>query len=120
MSAMESEKDCLFCKMVKGQIAPKKVYEDDRILAFHDISPQAPVHFLVIPKSHIPTSNDVSTGHADVVGYLFSKIPAMARDLGIDESGYRVVINCNRDALQTVFHLHVHVLGGRPFRWPPG
>ncbi|MBI4178007.1 histidine triad nucleotide-binding protein [bacterium] len=106
--------------MVRGEIAPKKVYEDDRILAFHDVNPQAPVHFLVIPKAHIPTANDVTPESAGVMGYLLSVIPKLAADLGIAEGGYRLVVNCNRDAQQTVFHIHVHVLGGRPFRWPPG
>ncbi|OGH57612.1 MAG: histidine triad nucleotide-binding protein [Candidatus Lindowbacteria bacterium RIFCSPLOWO2_12_FULL_62_27] len=106
--------------MVRGEIAPKKLYEDDRVLAFHDISPQAPVHFLVIPKSHIPTTNDVTKENADVLSHLFAVIPKLAKEQGIDQDGYRLVINCNRNALQTVFHIHVHVLGGRAFLWPPG
>lgn len=117
---MGAQADCLFCKMVKGEITPKKLYEDDRLLAFHDINPQAPVHFLVIPKSHIPTANDVSAENEKYLSDIFSVIPKLAKDQGIAEDGYRVVVNCNRNALQTVFHLHVHVLGGRMFRWPPG
>lgn len=117
---MSSSPDCLFCKMVRGEISPKKLYEDDRVLAFHDISPQAPVHFLVIPKAHIPTANDVSAEHAPVMGYLFEVIAKLAKEQKIDEDGYRLVVNCNRNALQTVFHIHIHVLGGRAFIWPPG
>ena len=117
---MSNLTDCLFCKMVKGEIAPKKLYEDDRVLAFHDINPQAPVHFLVIPKMHFATLNDVSKDNSDVFGHIFSVIASLAKEQKIAEDGYRVVVNCNRNALQTVFHTHLHVMGGRPFRWPPG
>ena len=117
---MSAQADCLFCKMVKGDIAPKKLYEDDRVLAFHDVNPQAPVHFLVIPKSHIATANDVTEGNSDLMAHIFAVIPKLAKEQKIAEDGYRVVVNCIRNALQSVFHIHVHVLGGRPFRWPPG
>lgn len=106
--------------MVKGEIAPKKLYEDNDLLAFHDISPQAPVHFLVIPKTHIATPNDIDAKNAAVLAKLFAAIPKLAKEQGIAEDGYRLVINCNRNALQSVFHIHVHVLGGRSFLWPPG
>lgn len=106
--------------MVKGEIAPKILYEDDRVMAFHDINPQAPVHFLVIPKIHIATLNDVTSDNSDVFGHIFSVIAKLAREQNIAEDGYRVSVNCNRNALQTVFHIHLHVMGGRPFRWPPG
>jgi histidine triad (HIT) family protein len=106
--------------MVRGEISPKKLYEDDRVLAFHDISPQAPVHFLVIPKLHLATANDVTADNAGVLAHIFAVIPRLAKDQGIDRDGYRIVVNCNRNALQTVFHIHVHVLGGRSFLWPPG
>ncbi len=117
---MSSAADCLFCKMVRGEIKPKKLYEDDQVLAFHDISPQAPVHFLVIPKSHIATTNDVTAENSAALARVFAVIPKLAKDEGIDKAGYRLVINCNRNALQTVFHIHVHVMGGRMFLWPPG
>ena len=117
---MPAPSDCLFCKMVNGEISPKKLYEDDRVLAFHDISPQAPVHFLVIPKSHIATANDVSKENENIMGHIFSVIARLANELNIAADGYRLVVNCNRNALQTVFHIHVHVLGGRMFLWPPG
>ncbi len=117
---MSREPNCLFCKMARGEIAPKKVYEDDRALAFHDIDPQAPVHVLLIPKDHIATANDIDTAHSGAVAHLLSVIPGIARSLGVADSGYRLVINCNHDGQQAVFHLHVHLLGGRAMRWPPG
>ncbi len=120
MEARIAQPDCLFCKMVRGEISPKKAYEDEHVLAFHDIQPQAPVHFLVIPRAHIATTNDITPENAAVLARLFAVLPNLAKKHGIAESGYRLVINCNRDALQTVFHIHVHVLGGRTFLWPPG
>jgi histidine triad (HIT) family protein len=112
--------DCLFCKMVSGEIKPNTVYEDDEILAFRDINPQAPVHVLVIPKRHITTLNELVPDHAELVGKLTLAAQAVARDLGIAESGYRTVMNCNRDAGQSVWHVHLHLLGGRLMAWPPG
>jgi histidine triad (HIT) family protein len=113
-------KDCLFCKMVSGEIQPKKVYEDDRVLAFRDINPQAPTHVLVIPKEHIATIDDLRPEHAEVVGELYLAAKEIARKEGLSESGYRAVMNCGRDAGQAVFHIHLHVLGGRHMQWPPG
>jgi histidine triad (HIT) family protein len=113
-------KDCLFCKFVRGEIQPNKVYEDERVLAFRDINPQAPTHVLVIPKGHIATINDLEPEHAALVGELFLAAQEVARLEGLTESGYRTVMNCGRDAGQAVFHIHLHVLGGRALGWPPG
>lgn len=112
--------DCLFCKMVSGEIQPDLVYEDDQVLAFRDISPQAPTHVLVIPKKHISTTNDIEPEDAELVGALHLAAKKVAADEGIAETGYRTVMNCNEGAGQAVFHIHLHLLGGRPMRWPPG
>jgi len=112
--------ECLFCKMVSGQIKPNTVYEDDDVLAFKDINPQAPVHVLVIPKKHTATLNDLKPGDAALVGKLLMTAARIAKDSGIAESGYRAVLNCNADAGQSVFHVHLHLLGGRILHWPPG
>lgn len=111
--------DCLFCKIASGELDSKKIYEDERIFAFHDISPKSPVHFLVIPKEHIPSADDVTTENAAVIGHIFSVIPRLAAELGL-QNGYRIVNNCGEDGNQTVQHLHFHILGGRPLAWPPG
>ncbi|MGA9031852.1 MAG: histidine triad nucleotide-binding protein [Sulfuricaulis sp.] len=112
--------ECLFCKMVSGQIKPNTVYEDDDVLAFKDINPQAPVHVLVIPKKHTATLNDLKPADAALVGKLLLTAARIARDSGIADSGYRTVLNCNADAGQSVFHVHLHLLGGRVMHWPPG
>ncbi len=112
--------DCIFCKMVSGAIKPDKVYEDSEVLAFKDINPQAPMHVLVIPKKHIPTLNDVNPEDASLIGKLYLAAKQVAHDLGVAESGYRIVMNCNAEAGQSVFHVHIHVLGGRLMTWPPG
>ena len=112
--------ECLFCKMVVGEIEPDIVYEDDDVLAFRDIQPQAPFHVLVIPRKHIPTINDIGEDDETLVGRLFGVAAKLASDAGIAESGFRTVMNCNGDALQTVFHIHLHVIGGRKLNWPPG
>ncbi len=104
---------CVFCKIVKGELPAKVVYEDDLVMAFHDINPQAPVHILIIPKEHIPTLNDLEEVHKELIGHIFLVIKRIAREQGIDESGYRVVVNCNRDGGQEVYHLHFHLLGGK-------
>ena len=103
---------CLFCKIVAGEIPSSKVYEDDKILAFRDINPQAPVHVLVIPKEHIPSLDGVTPENSAILAYLFEKIPAIAKEAGLT-TGYRLVSNCGPDACQTVPHLHFHILGGR-------
>lgn len=112
--------DCLFCKMVTGAIKPDTVYEDEDFLAFRDINPQAPVHVLIIPKRHITTLNDVVAADTSLMGRLLLTAKALAQELGIAESGYRAAISCNRGGGQTVFHLHLHLLGGRHMKWPPG
>ena len=105
--------DCLFCKIANGDIPSTKVYEDDRILAFRDIAPQAPTHILVIPKAHIPSMDGIDTENSAVVAHIFSVIPKIAAAENLT-GGYRVVSNCGPDAGQTVFHLHFHILGGKP------
>ena len=112
--------DCLFCAIAKGEIPSKKVYEDDKILAFHDIDPQAPVHVLIIPKQHIKWAFDITPENSQVVAYIFEKIPEIARSLGVDEKGFRIVNNCGDCAGQSVKHLHFHLLAGRDFAWPAG
>lgn len=112
--------DCLFCKMVAGEIKPDVVYENADVLAFRDINPQAPTHVLVIPKRHIATLNDLEPEHTELVGKLFLAAKHIAQQEGIAERGYRTVFNCNRDAGQAVFHIHLHLLGGRALGWPPG
>lgn len=112
--------DCLFCKIIKGDIQADVLYEDDHVLAFRDVSPQAPFHALVIPKKHIPTLNDVEPMDTDLMGKLLLTAAHCAKEAGIDEAGYRTVMNCNAQAGQTVFHIHLHVLGGRDMSWPPG
>ncbi len=105
---------CVFCKIVKGEIPAKVVYEDEKVMAFHDINPQAPVHVLVIPKEHIPTVNDLKEERKELIGHIFTVIKEIAKELGIAESGYRVLVNCNRDGGQEIYHLHFHLLGGAP------
>ncbi len=112
--------DCLFCKMVSGEIQPDTVYEDDDVLAFRDINPQAPTHVLIIPKKHIPTINDLQPEDAALVGKLYLAAAKIAEQEGFAEAGYRTVMNCNEAAGQTVFHIHLHLLGGRRFTWPAG
>jgi histidine triad (HIT) family protein len=106
--------------MVSGTIQPDVVYEDDDVLAFRDLNPQAPLHVLVIPKAHIATTNDLNTGNADVVGKMYLAARQIALDAGVADPGYRMVMNCNPGAGQSVYHIHLHVLAGRPLGWPPG
>jgi histidine triad (HIT) family protein len=111
---------CLFCKIVAGEIPAKRVHEDDELLAFEDIKPEAPVHVLIIPKRHIPTLNDVEPADQTLVGAMMRRAALIAQDRGIAAAGYRTVMNCNGNAGQTVFHIHLHLLGGRRLSWPPG
>ena len=104
--------NCLFCKIIDGVIPSNKVYEDDKIIAFRDINPQAPSHILVIPKCHIPSVDGINSENQELVGYLFSKIPEIAKAEGL-AGGYRVISNCGPDACQSVPHLHFHIIGGR-------
>jgi histidine triad (HIT) family protein len=112
--------DCLFCKIVNRQIPASIVYEDDRVLAFNDINPQGPTHVLVIPKQHIPSLNDLAPEHDAIIGELARRAAAIAKERGISAGGFRTVFNTNRDAGQTVFHIHLHLIGGRSLAWPPG
>jgi histidine triad (HIT) family protein len=111
---------CLFCRIIAGEIPASKVYEDDHLLAFKDINPQAPMHVLIVPKAHVATLNDLSPEHDGLVGEMVRRAAALATERGYAESGYRTVFNCNAAAGQTVFHVHLHVLAGRSFTWPPG
>ena len=111
---------CLFCRIAAGEIPASIVYQDDRVVAFKDINPQAPGHVLVIPRRHIATLNDLSSEDDGLVGELVRRGAAIAGEMGYGDSGYRTVFNCNADAGQTVFHIHLHVLGGRRLAWPPG
>ena len=111
--------DCIFCKIVAGEIPSERVYEDDLVLAFRDISPAAPTHVLLIPKEHVPTADDLTEAHADVLTALTRAAQTVARQEGI-EGAYRLVVNCGKAAGQAVFHLHVHLIGGRGLTWPPG
>jgi histidine triad (HIT) family protein len=112
--------NCLFCKIVRGEIPSKKVYEDESMLAFLDIAPKAPVHFLVIPKRHIANIMELAPEDSSLIGRLVFKAQELARGLGCAEKGARFVINCKADGGQTVDHVHIHVLGGRAMDWPPG
>jgi histidine triad (HIT) family protein len=112
--------DCLFCKIVEGKIPAAIVYRDDHVVAFKDINPQAPLHVLIVPRRHIATLNDLTPGDDGLVGELVRRAAAIASENGHADRGYRTVFNCNADAGQTVFHIHLHVLAGRTFGWPPG
>lgn len=112
--------DSLFTKIIKREIPSKIEYEDDEIIAFRDIDQQAPVHILIVPKKQIPTLNDIKISDAELIGKLVLTATRIAKEKNIEENGYRLVINCNKDAGQTVFHIHIHLLGGRSLSWPPG
>ncbi len=112
--------DCLFCKILAGEIPADIIYESDTAIAFRDINPQAPTHVLVIPRKHIATINDIDDEDRLLVGSLYAAAKEIAAGEGIADSGYRAVMNCNEGAGQSVFHIHLHVLGGRPMGWPPG
>ena len=111
---------CIFCKIIAGEIPSTKVYEDDKILAFKDIEPQAPVHIIIIPKEHIKSANDINEENCALIGKIFNAAAKIAKELGISENGYRIVNNCGADGGQTVGHIHFHMLGGRSLAWPPG
>lgn len=111
--------NCLFCKIVKGDIPSEIIYEDDKVIAFNDINPQAPVHFLVIPKEHIQSAKDINEENSKLIGHIFHIASKLAKEKGLD-SGYRIVNNCGVDGGQTVDHIHFHVLGKRNMLWPPG
>ena len=111
--------DCVFCMLIEGRLPANKVYEDDKILCFHDVDPQAPVHVLIVPKKHIESLDALQEEDAELISYIMLKVKDIAAQLGL-ENGYRVVINNGEDGLQTVKHLHLHVLGKRKLAWPPG
>lgn len=111
--------DCLFCKIIAGEIPAQKVYEDDQVLAFKDIAPVAPVHVLIIPKQHIATLEDLTAENAELIGHILVTAAKLAKELGLAK-GYRVVSNCKEDGGQTVYHIHFHLIGGRQMQWPPG
>lgn len=112
--------DCIFCKIASGAIKGDIVFENDSIVAFRDLNPQAPVHALIVPRRHIATLNDLESNDAPLIGEMVSAAKEIAADEGISQDGYRLVWNCNRNAGQTVFHIHLHLLGGRVMNWPPG
>lgn len=112
--------DCLFCKIVAGEIPSTKVYEDDSVYAFLDIEPQAPTHIIIVPKQHIASANELTDDNAEVVGHIFAVAAKLAQEQGFAENGWRIVNNCGNDGGQTVGHLHFHVLAGRNLGWPPG
>ena len=105
--------DCIFCRIIKGEVPCNKVYEDDKVLAFHDINPAAPVHVIVIPKQHIPTLMDVETGQFECLTAMLAAVQRIAKLKGIDQRGFKTIINCNKDGGQVIFHLHMHILGGK-------
>lgn len=104
--------DCLFCKIISGEIPSKKVFENDKVYAFYDIAPQAPVHVVIVPKTHIESANDITKENSSAVADIYEAIPEIAKILGVEKSGYRIVNNCGKDAGQTVFHIHFHLLAG--------
>lgn len=111
--------DCIFCKIARNEIPSKKLYEDDEIVAFNDLEPQAPVHVLIIPKAHISSANEIIAENSDIIGKIFMVAAKIAKEQGLDK-GYRIVNNCGEDGGQTVKHLHFHLLGGRKMHWPAG
>ncbi len=111
---------CLFCKIIEKEIPSKIVYEDESVVAFEDVNPQAPLHVLVIPRKHISTSLDIGNDDNELIGDMFQAANKIARDNGVADRGFRLVMNCNREAGQTVFHIHLHLLAGRAMHWPPG
>lgn len=112
--------DCLFCKIAAKQIPARIAFENERVIAFHDLFPQAPTHLLIIPKAHYTTLNDVPASEAALVGELVTTASQLAKELDFAEPGYRVVMNCNPDGGQSVYHIHLHLLAGRRLNWPPG
>jgi histidine triad (HIT) family protein len=111
---------CLFCRIIAGEIPGKVLFQDDRLVVLQDVNPQAPLHALVIPRKHVATLNDLSPDDDGLVGEMIRRAATLAREHGVSERGYRTVFNCNSEAGQSVFHIHLHVIGGRPMAWPPG
>jgi histidine triad (HIT) family protein len=117
---MPQDKDCLFCRIIAGEISARTVYQDDLVVAFEDINPQAPHHTLICPRKHLATLNDVTESDERLMGHAVRVSADLARRLGDADQGYRLVANCQQGAGQSVFHIHFHLLGGRPLTWPPG
>ena len=115
-----SDQKCLFCRIMAGEIPASKVYEDDHSFAFRDVNPQAPTHVLLIPKKHIRSLDEASAEDHAVLGHLLLIAPQIARQEGVADNGFRVVVNTGADAGQSVWHIHLHIMGGRPMAWPPG
>lgn len=115
-----SDEECLFCRIAEGEMSADVVRSDERVVAFRDINPQAPTHILIIPREHVPSVDDLEQEHASLVGELYLAARDLAREEGIAEEGYRLVMNTGAEAGQSVFHIHLHLLGGRTLRWPPG
>ena len=120
MNGVGENNDCLFCKIVEKKIPADIVYESEDIIAFKDIEPKAPIHCLIIPKKHISTINDIDGSNSNIIGLMYDAAAQLARTLNVDKDGYRVVMNCNSNGGQTVYHIHLHFLAGRRFSWPPG
>lgn len=112
--------DCIFCKIANKEIESAIIYEDDSVIAFNDLNPQSPIHFLVIPKEHISSANDINENNKEIIGHIFCVINKLAKDKGFDKDGYRIVNNIGKDGGQSVNHIHFHVLAGRSLQWPPG
>ena len=112
--------DCLFCRIIDREVGASIVYEDERVVAFNDINPQGPTHVLIVPRRHIATLNDLSPDDDQLVGEVVRRAAAIAKERGLANGGFRTVFNTNRDAGQAVFHIHLHLIGGRPMHWPPG
>jgi len=111
---------CLFCRVIAGEAPASIIYQDDRLVAINDVNPQAPTHVLIIPRRHIATLNDLTPEDDGLVGEMFRRAAAIARQRGIADRGYRTLFNCNREAGQSIFHIHLHLVGGRRLGWPPG
>ena len=120
MNEVEENNDCLFCKIIDKKIPADIVYESEDIIAFKDIEPKAPIHCLIIPKKHISTINDIDGSNSNIIGLMYEAAAQLARTLNVDKDGYRVVMNCNSNGGQTVYHIHLHFLAGRQLNWPPG
>ena len=120
MNEVGENNDCLFCKIVEKKIPADIVYESEDIIAFKDIEPKAPIHCLIIPKKHISTINDINGSNSNIIGLMYEAAAQLARTLNVDKDGYRVVMNCNSNGGQTVYHIHLHFLAGRQLSWPPG
>ena len=120
MNEVGENNDCLFCKIVEKKIPADIVYESEDIIAFKDIEPKAPIHCLIIPKKHISTINDIDGSNSNIIGLMYEAAAQLARTLNVDKDGYRIVMNCNSNGGQTVYHIHLHFLAGRQLSWPPG